>query len=147
MRRGHVFTLEAMGIFAAWMILLLLTWQESAHAMKTHAQEEDAEERERIAIELLDDLIQHHDLEPWKGCAAFSTEKRRELPYIVESPCLESLNKYPLPPGVTQLTLRTPGGVSEWTGEGGEWSACTIIRRPILLDGIIPAVVEASACD
>lgn len=146
MRRGYIFTLEAMGIFAAWMILLLFTWQYAGQTMNTIAEEQKMHAKERIALETLDALLQHHSIQPWKGCAMFSEEKKREIPYAVEKKCLEKLNTQPIPEGITQLTLHTPNGIQPLAGsEKGE--GCIIIRRPFLLEGKTPSTLEVSACE
>jgi hypothetical protein len=114
--------------------------------MNAIADEQIIHQRERIALEALDALIQHHSTNPWKGCAVFSTEKKREIPYHVEKKCLEQLHTHPKPRGITQLRLHTPTESHVVAGEEEE-GPCITIRRPFLLDGHIPSVLEASACE
>ena len=146
MRRGYIFTLEAMGVFVAWMILLFFTWQHAGHTMNTITEQQEIHERERLALETLDTLIQHHSFNPWEGCAMFSGEKKRETPYRLEKKCLEKLKTQPLPEGIAQLTLHTPTGLQLLAGNETQ-GECVIIRRPFLLDGTIPSALEVSVCE
>jgi len=146
MRRGYIFTLESMGIFAAWMMLLFFAWQHAGDTMNTIKSEQIIQARERIAAETLDALIQHHSNQPWKGCAQFSEEKKREQPYMVEKKCLEKLKTTMLPTKITRLMLHTPTGSHKLAG-GESTNHCTILRRPILLDQTTPSVLEVSVCE
>jgi hypothetical protein len=147
MRKGHVFALEGMGIFFAWMILLLFTWSYSANVMNENTQRMQVDARERMANEVLDSLIQKHSIIPWKGCAMFSLEKKRELPYIVEGKCIEGLSTTPMLEGVARLVLHTPTGKEIIVENPLASGNCTSLQRPILLDGIVPAALEVSVCE
>lgn len=146
MRRGYIFTLESMGLFAAWMMLLLFAWQYAGQTMNHATDEQKIRERERTALETTDALLQHHSIQPWKGCAKFSEEKRRETPYLVEKKCLEKLKNNPPPEGVTRLVLYTPFGSQELAG-GETPGECIILRRPFLLEGMTPSALEVSVCE
>lgn len=109
-------------------------------------EEQQIQERERIVIETIDELLQHHSTQPWKGCAQFSEDKKREIPYAVEEKCLEKLKTTLLPKGITQLVLHAPTGPQKLAGNEAQGN-CTIVRRPFLLNGITPSALEVSVCE
>lgn len=145
MRRGHAFAIEGMGLFAAWTIILLLTWQRSAE-WKNNTDIHTIVEKENELINLTNTLIQHHHINAWNGCAEFLSEKRRETPYILNEECLNQL-KSGTNSTIQFIRIQTP--TSEWIVYGQEEKSktCIIIRRPFLLNGKIPSILEAGSCE
>jgi hypothetical protein len=139
--------MESMVIFLAWMMILSMVWSFS-HDKVENEKEKWAREKEEAQLILWTDtlLLQHH-IDPWYGCAQYSEEKRRVLPYVAERTCFIMLSKTRTPYPLSYAVVRTKKETLVLHDDSSAGKECMGVRRPFLLDGKESAVLEAGTCE